>query len=35
MRITDRIHVVASGQFGFSLTDDFDCHVYLLDGAPS
>lgn len=32
MKIADRIHIVASGRFGFSLTDDFDCHVYLLDG---
>jgi glyoxylase-like metal-dependent hydrolase (beta-lactamase superfamily II) len=32
VKITDRVHLVASGQFGFSLTDDFDCHVYLLDG---
>src|SRR5262247_3518580 len=32
MKIADRIHLVGSGQLGFSLTDDFDCHVYLLDG---
>jgi glyoxylase-like metal-dependent hydrolase (beta-lactamase superfamily II) len=32
VRITDRIHLVGSGQAGFSLTDDDDCHVYLLDG---
>src|SRR5688500_2992891 len=32
MKIAERIHIVASGQAGFSLTDDFDCHVYLLDG---
>jgi glyoxylase-like metal-dependent hydrolase (beta-lactamase superfamily II) len=32
VKITDRIHIVASGRSGFSLTDDHDCHVYLLDG---
>lgn len=32
MKIADRIHIVASGRLGFGLTDDFDCHVYLVDG---
>lgn len=32
MKITDRIHLVGSGRWGFSLTDDYDCHVYLIDG---
>lgn len=32
MKIADRIHIVGSGQTGFNLTDDYDCHVYLLDG---
>jgi glyoxylase-like metal-dependent hydrolase (beta-lactamase superfamily II) len=32
MRLTDRIHLVASGSGGFGLTDPFDCHAYLLDG---
>lgn len=32
MKIAERIHLVGSGQLGFGLTDDFDCHVYLLDG---
>jgi glyoxylase-like metal-dependent hydrolase (beta-lactamase superfamily II) len=32
MKIADRIHLVGSGQLGFSLTDDYDCHVYLIDG---
>lgn len=32
MKITDRIHLVASGKLGFSMTDEYDCHVYLLDG---
>ena len=31
MRITKRIYLVGSGQNGFNLTDDYDCHVYLLD----
>lgn len=32
MQITDRIYIVGSGNFGFGMTDDYDCHVYLLDG---
>ena len=32
MKITDRIYLVGSGRLGFELTDEFDCHVYLLDG---
>jgi glyoxylase-like metal-dependent hydrolase (beta-lactamase superfamily II) len=32
MRLSDRIHLVGSGSFGFDLSDPFDCHVYLLDG---
>jgi glyoxylase-like metal-dependent hydrolase (beta-lactamase superfamily II) len=32
MRLTERVHLVASGRLGFSLTDDYDCHVYALDG---
>ena len=32
MQLTDIVHLVGSGQSGFSLTDPLDCHVYLLDG---
>ncbi|MGH2367114.1 MAG: MBL fold metallo-hydrolase [Chloroflexota bacterium] len=32
MKISERIHIVGSGRAGFNLTDDYDCHVYLLDG---
>lgn len=32
MKLTDRIYLVGSGLQGFSLTDDYDCHVYLIDG---
>lgn len=32
MKISDRIHLVGSGKLGLRLTDEFDCHVYLLDG---
>lgn len=32
MQLTDRIHLVGSGDSGFGLTEDFDCHVYLVDG---
>ena len=32
MQLTEFVHLVGSGQSGFSLTDPLDCHVYLLDG---
>jgi hydroxyacylglutathione hydrolase len=32
VKIFDRIHIIASGRLGFGLTDDFDCHVYLING---
>jgi hydroxyacylglutathione hydrolase len=32
VKLTERIHLVGSGSFGFDLTDPFDCHVYLVDG---
>jgi hydroxyacylglutathione hydrolase len=32
VRLTDRIHVVASGVLGLGLTEPGDCHVYLIDG---
>jgi len=32
MRLTDHIHLIASGDSGFSLTHPLDCHVYLVDG---
>ena len=32
MKLTDRIYLVGSGHLGFSLTDPYDCHVYLIDG---
>lgn len=32
MRLSDAVHVVASGESGFSLTNPFDCTVYLIDG---
>ena len=32
MKVAERIHIVGSGRQGFGLTDDFDCHVYLIDG---
>lgn len=34
MRLTDRIHLVGSGRFGLSLSDDYDCNIYLIDGGP-
>lgn len=32
MRISDRIHLIASGLLGCSLTHDSDCNVYAIDG---
>ncbi|MBI3764210.1 MAG: MBL fold metallo-hydrolase [Chloroflexi bacterium] len=32
MKLADRIYLVGSGIQGFGLTDDYDCHVYLIDG---
>jgi hydroxyacylglutathione hydrolase len=32
VKVAEGVHVVASGRHGFSLTDDYDCHVYLIDG---
>ena len=32
MRLTERIHLVASGRHGFGLTHPSDCHVYVIDG---
>jgi len=32
MKLTEEIHLVGSGSAGISLTDDFDCHVYLING---
>ncbi|HYI24514.1 MAG TPA: MBL fold metallo-hydrolase [Thermomicrobiales bacterium] len=30
MQLTDHIHLIGSGRMGFNLTDEFDCHVYLV-----
>ncbi|MGH2386697.1 MAG: MBL fold metallo-hydrolase [Chloroflexota bacterium] len=35
MRLTERIWLVGSGLQGFGLTNDFDCHVYLVDCGSS
>lgn len=32
MRLTERVHIVASGMYGFDMTHPSDCHVYLVDG---
>ena len=32
MKLTNEVYLVGSGVKGFSLTDNFDCHVYLIDG---
>ncbi|WNZ08356.1 MBL fold metallo-hydrolase [Streptomyces sp. 11x1] len=33
MRLTDHVTLVASGAYGFDLSDALDCHVYLVRGA--
>ena len=36
MRLTDHIHLIGSGQMGFDLTHNLDCHVYLIhDGGDA
>lgn len=32
MKLHERIYLVGSGGQGFSLTEDSDCHIYLIDG---
>lgn len=32
MKLTERVHLVGSGNLGFDLTDPFDCHIFLVDG---
>ena len=32
MKLTDDVHLIASGKKGFGITDALDCHVYLIDG---
>lgn len=32
MKITDNIYIVASGKWGFGMTHELDCNVYLVDG---
>ena len=32
MKLTDGVYLVGSGRSGFRLTDDMDCHVYLVHG---
>ena len=32
MKITDSVYIVASGKWGFGMTHELDCNVYLVDG---
>ena len=32
MKICDKVHIVASGESGFSISNPYDCTVYLIDG---
>ena len=31
MKLTSSIHVVGGGRFGFGISGELDCHVYLLN----
>lgn len=35
MQVLPRIHLVGSGAFGFDMSHELDCHVYLVDGDHS
>jgi hydroxyacylglutathione hydrolase len=35
MRLSERVHLVASGWLGYSLSDRHDCHVYLVAGGSA
>lgn len=32
MKLTENVYLVGSGRLGFELSNDFDCHVFMLDG---
>lgn len=32
MKLTENVYLVGSGRLGFELSNDFDCHVFLVDG---
>lgn len=32
MRLTERVYLVGGGSLGFGISEDRDCHVYLIDG---
>lgn len=32
MKLTESVYLVGSGAQGIGLSDDFDCHIYLIDG---
>ena len=32
MKLTQDLYVVGGGRFGFGLSGELDCHVYVLDG---
>lgn len=32
MQLTPEVHLVGSGRLGFEISNDYDCHVFLLDG---
>ena len=32
MRLTRSVYLVGGGTLAFGLSDDYDCHVYVIDG---
>ena len=35
MRIEPNVYLVGSGQFGFDMTDPFDCNIFLFDAGDT
>jgi hydroxyacylglutathione hydrolase len=35
MRLSERVYLVGSGSLGFSLSEEHDCHVYVIDGGSA
>ena len=35
MRLSERVYLVGGGTLGFSLSEEHDCHVYVIDGGSA
>ncbi len=33
MKLTDEVYIVGSGRNGLGISDEYDCHVYLINGS--